>query len=84
MAKVTMMMTLDIPDIDDHSDAELAQNLFDDVINYAAVAHHSDAIEWMAESKDDIDSAEHIASRHHQLWGHILGYCEWSVIKREN
>ena len=78
MAKVTITMTVDIPGIESYSDAELSQNLFDDMINYMTVSHFHDAVEWMARSKGDESSTEMIISRHHSLWGKIVDSGEWT------
>ncbi len=43
MSKVTITMTLDIPDIEDYSDAEVSQMLSDDVIRFAQQEHQMTA-----------------------------------------
>ena len=78
MAKVTITMTVDVPDIEDWSDEELAQNLFDDMINYMTISHLHDAVEWMALSKGVESSSEMMISKHHSLWGRIVKSGEWT------
>ncbi len=82
MAKVTITMTIDVPNIDTYSDAELAQNLFDDVIKYVEVTHLQDAVKWMASSKGDKSSMHYLISKHHSLWADIMNVVTWTF-KRE-
>lgn len=81
MAKVTITLTIDVPDIDDHSDEELAQNLFDDVIKYVEVSHLVDACKCIA--KSDMSSMDYQIHEHHLLWAEIMRTCEWTL-EREN
>ena len=81
MAKVTITMTIDVPGIEDCSDAELAQNLFDDVINYGQCRHLEDAVTWCAETVKREKAGEPtitagMIQKHHSLWGDIMGKCE--------
>lgn len=82
MAKVTITIIVDVPGIESCSDAALAQNLFDDMINYLTVSHLRDARKWMALSKGDESSNEMMISKHHSLWGEIINSGEWTF-KRE-
>ncbi len=80
MAKVTIMMT-----IEGQSDAELSQNLFDDVINYGTISHFHDAVKWCAKANDDDDQMATTAKmiyEHHDMWGGIMRDCKWTF-KRE-
>ena len=79
MSKVTITMIIDVPNIDNYSDAELRQNVFDDVINYAEITHLQDAVKWMASSKGDKSSMQYLISKHHSLWADIIKDCVWSL-----
>ena len=82
MAKVTITMTIDVPDSENYSDGELSQLLFDEVVNYATVTHLSDAVDWLTQSLGKQDSSEAIISEHHRTWGNIMKDCEWSFERK--
>lgn len=83
MAKVTITMTVDVPGIENYSDAELSQNLFDDMINYMTVSHFHDAVKWMALSKGVESSSEYLISKHHSQWGKIVDSGEWTFERED-
>ena len=75
--KVTLHITLTIPDeCQVGDDAHLAQNLFDDYVNYVTIKHMRDATHWLSRQKE-MPSAERIA-QHHSLWGDITNLPEWT------
>ncbi len=78
MAKVTIIMTIDVPDSEKYSDGELSQLLFDEVVNYATVTHLSDAVDWLSQSLSKQNTSEAIISEHHRIWGKIMKACEWT------
>lgn len=82
--KVTLTMELEVGDnFDGMSEAEIAQILFDDVINYNTVNHLGDSITWCARGKiggefeDPNPSYRHLF-QHHSLWGEICSNATWT------
>ena len=78
MAKVTITMTIDVPGIEESSEAEAAQNLFDDVTNYLTICHFRDTVSWLVRAKGGESSTAHRIYKHHELWAEIMDGCEWS------
>ena len=77
MSKVTITMTLDIPDIEDYSDAEISQMLSDNVIKFMEQEHQMGALNWLTEAKGDKTSQEHRIYAHHKMWAKIMKGCVW-------
>ena len=83
-----MKIKLDIEiDVGDHmvnmSEEEIAQILFDDVINYNTVQHFGDSMHWCCKGKiggDDEDPNPTFKRlyEHHKLWGEICSAATWS------
>ena len=78
MSKVTITMTLDIPDIEDYSDAEVSQMLSDDVIRFAQQEHQMGALDWLVKAKGNETSPEHLIYAHHRMWARIMENCIWT------
>jgi hypothetical protein len=84
--KIELSIELDIPGIEDWSNEEISQNIFDDYINYATVSHLQDAVKWCAisGSKKSVDfQNETLIFKHHELWGDICRNAKWTLEKVE-
>ena len=85
--KVTLTIELDLPDeMQEWSDEELAQVLFDEYVNYVPAGHIYDACKWSAnagkaerEGKSELEiiGAKHIATNAQQ-WYDITKDQRWS------
>lgn len=78
MSKVTITMTLDVPEIEEYSDAEIRQMLSDNVINFMENEHQMSALNWLAEAKGDETSQEHLIYIYHKMWAKIMKKCTWT------
>jgi len=85
MTKIKLEIELDIPQIENYSDAELGQLLFDEYINHATCAHNEAALRWMC--KKEITSAgktgKNMIIKMHQTWAEICDKAKWSFKKIE-
>lgn len=80
MSKVQLTIELDVPGIEQLTEAEQAQLLFDAYINYATTAHARDAMNWLAKAKPGAneDPAKMHIYRYHNTWTDICDDVEWS------
>ena len=80
--KLKISAVIDIPDEvlleGEYRLGSAIQLVFDDVTNYATVAHLRDAVQWCARAKDDESSSAHGIFKHHQYWGKLLGELDWN------
>lgn len=88
MTKIILTIELDIPKIDQFSDAEISQLIFDEYINHATCAHLEDASHWMvkqgiAEKEGKPAINEKMITSMHQTWGEICSKAKWTW-KKEN
>lgn len=73
--KVKLTITMEVPDVVlGMSDAEIRQNVFDDVVNFAEVEHRTWAVRWMAKNQPTL-------SEHHSLWGDIINKASFEIEK---
>lgn len=72
MSKVKLELELDIPGIENFSDGELAQLIFDEYINFVTVSHLEDASRWCCKSQQNPEdvSAKQIWEMHN-TWADI-------------
>lgn len=80
--KVTLAIDLDIPDelVSDLPDPFLRELLFDEYINYAALAHIEDSMEWAIIANNDNGTyfdPKSIADRH-KMWFNIARNSQWT------
>lgn len=78
MTRVSITMTLDIPDIEEYSDAEIRQTLSDNIINFMEKEHQMDALDWLTEAKGNETSQEHLIYIHHKMWAKVMKGCVWT------
>lgn len=82
MTKITLTIELEIPNVENWTDGELSQLIFDEYINHATCSHYEDATHWMAESgkreKEGKDTfAANQIAKMHQTWGEICSKAKW-------
>ena len=79
--KIEMTIELDLPDTCAAMPSdELRQVLFDAYINYAAVSHAKDAVEWYAKAKVGTDDEKPVEKRifqYHDSWRDIASTAVW-------
>jgi len=88
MTKITLTVSLDIPGVDDYSDGELAQLLFDEYINHATCAHLDDVMKWMIQAHKEkqqgkSESSSEMIEKMHRTWADICKNAKWSFVKNE-
>lgn len=82
--KIELQIILDVGDhMVNMSEEEIAQILFDDVVNYSTVNHLGDCIHWCAKGKiggenEDPNPSFRLLYEHHNLWGEICNNATWS------
>lgn len=88
MTKIILTIELEIPEIEDFSDGEISQLVFDEYVNHATCSHYEDACTWMAyqsiaekEGKEAI--SEKMITKMHQTWGDICSKAKWSWSKSQ-
>lgn len=74
--KVTLKITLDVPEIETFSRGELAQLLFDDYINFVTVQHRLSAMKWAANNEGLLPTQ--LIMSHHELWADIADKAMWT------
>ena len=84
--KVKLGIVLDLPnDIASFSDAELAQLLFDEYVNYATCSHLRDATHWCCKARietENEDPTGKMIYEDHCLWGEICGKATWEFERK--
>lgn len=81
MTIVRLTVDLDIPNVEDYSEGELAELLFDTYVNYNTLAHFRDSMRWLAKAKPGTANespASYTIYQHHQTWGEICSNVDWS------
>lgn len=73
MTKVRLEIELDIPDVEDFSDQDIGQAVFDAYTNYVVVQHLEDSMYWLARPTIDGGSkaADKLIATHHKTWADI-------------
>jgi len=83
--KVRLTIDLDIPSVEDYSDGELQQLVFDEYVNHATCAHFEDAAKWLAESnkKNSVFKKENceLIFKMHKTWGDICSNAKFKLEK---
>ena len=69
--KIQLDIQLDVPGVEEYSEAELRQLMFDAYVNYVTVQYMSDAIRWHGKDKT--------IAEYHSNWGKIARQATWEI-----
>jgi uncharacterized protein YceK len=80
--KIKLTIEFEVPDEIGETQAEIEQNVFDDVVNHAICSHLEDASNWCCKAKvgtPEVDLAGKMIMDHHNLWADILRSSHWKI-----
>ena len=83
--KLKIEIEIDVGDLlDEKSDDEIAQILYDGYVNYATTQHLSDAVTYCSLGKVGSESPDYAYARlynYHNTWGEICSSATWTFSK---
>lgn len=81
--KIKMQIEFEVPGVDNFSDAEISQLLFDAYTHYTTCKHLEDAMKWCARGRigmENEDSGAKQIYQYHNTWADI---CKGAEVKYE-